>query len=471
MYITSSVGVLIVLLPLLFIAGLVIIGILLYRHPTKLQKKWYQVPLKKRKRMKQAMCLLGFCVAAGLFISPFADAETWKSEIHLSAKEKNFITKDSIDKINDENSKDTDYIKNEKWLKAFYKLINSDDKMSALLDDNENYKTWKSNITDRQSGEYEIRLKAETVALDRYFTHGSEDDDSDEAFDSYGTENFYEVIRRPDSSFEENYQKLTDAKKRMIRNLKWNYKDGILYAYNPDQKTCINGTAQYFMKDSELINKMEHSGYQGIKKWMEECEKNQAGIKVKVGNKTYLFHNTDQWYKFEKNGLTCLYNYKRLILRFNINKVIGNKTNISDIPQTGRGVWTVMADHTGASSDEVILRSYNEEDVYSKKNVQIYLQDQQIKQMLICWDPTDVIKGFTKEESEFLKACFEKMGISSDDAQKWLDTFKLKKTPQRGKLGSWSYQKGKNEMKISVRSSDDNQGYYVKFYKKSKGNN
>ena len=102
-----------------------------------------------------------------------------------------------------------------------------------------------------------------------------------------------------------------------------------------------------------------------------------------------------------------------------------------------------MADHTGASSDEVILRSYNEEDVYSKKNVQIYLQDQQIKQMLICWDPTDVIKGFTKEESEFLKACFEKMGISSDDAQKWLDTFKLKKTPQSGKLGSWSYQKGK----------------------------
>ena len=45
-------------------------------------------------------------------------------------------------------------------------------------------------------------------------------------------------------------------------------------------------------------------------KWMEQCEKDTAGIKVKVGDKTYLFHNTDKWHTFKKNGLTCLYNYK-----------------------------------------------------------------------------------------------------------------------------------------------------------------
>ena len=52
------------------------------------------------------------------------------------------------------------------------------------------------------------------------------------------------------------------------------------------------------MKDTKLINMMEKSGYKGIKKWMEQCENDQAGIKVKAGNKTYLLHNTDKWHKF-----------------------------------------------------------------------------------------------------------------------------------------------------------------------------
>ena len=33
------------------------------------------------------------------------------------------------------------------------------------------------------------------------------------------------------------------------------------------------------------------------------------------------------------------------------------------------------------------------------------------------------------------------MGISSKDAQEWLNTFMIKKTPQSGKLGSWIYSK------------------------------
>ena len=47
-------------------------------------------------------------------------------------------------------------------------------------------------------------------------------------------------------------------------------------------RECINGTSQYYMKNSKLINTMENSGYKGIKKWMEQCEKDTAGIKVKV---------------------------------------------------------------------------------------------------------------------------------------------------------------------------------------------
>ena len=284
------------------------------------------------------------------------------------------------------------------------------------------------------------------------------DIDSDVDFDSYNTDGFYDIIQRPDNTFEENYQKLTDSEKQEIQNLNWNYKDGLLYATNENHKRCINGTSQYYMKNSKLINTMENSGYKGIKKWMEQCEKDTAGIKVKVGDKTYLFHNTDKWHTFKKNGLTCLYNYKRFIIRFDFNKVIGFRSNLSDLPQSGREMWTAISDHSGSAANEVILRSYNDEELYARKNVQIFLQDHKIKQMLIYWDETEAFKGFTKEEKIFLKGCFEKMGISSKDAQEWLNTFMIKKTPQSGKLGSWTYSKGnsKNQV-ISLINNNENE--------------
>lgn len=47
MYMGLSLGVIIILLPLLLLAFLIAVGVVLYRHPSKLQKKWYQVSLKK----------------------------------------------------------------------------------------------------------------------------------------------------------------------------------------------------------------------------------------------------------------------------------------------------------------------------------------------------------------------------------------------------------------------------------------
>ena len=193
--------------------------------------------------------------------------------------------------------------------------------------------------------------------------------------------------------------------------------------------------------------------------------------KVKVGDKTYLFHNTDKWHTFKKNGLTCLYNYKRFIIRFDFNKVIGFRSNLSDLPQSGREMWTAISDHSGSAANEVILRSYNDEELYARKNVQIFLQDHKIKQMLIYWDETEAFKGFTKEEKIFLKGCFEKMGISSKDAQEWLNTFMIKKTPQSGKLGSWTYSKGNSKNQVISLINHNENNNYVNFYKKSKGNN
>lgn len=464
MYISHSIGIILILLPLLFIAVIVAIGVVLYRHPSKLQKKWYQVPLKRRKRVKQAAVILGFCILAVIFAMPLVQGERFVSTIHLSAKEDNLITRKQILAKANETEEDLRDDKGQ-WLKTVYKILKSDDNISGV-DGNigaagSNYEEWKTNIADDQTGEYETRLNAENIVINSY---------TDDMY-SYDEDKFYDIIQKSDKTFEENYQKLSDTDKKKIEDLKWHYKDGILYATDKKNKGCINGTAQYYMKDSKLINTMEKSGFAGIKKWMRQCEDQKEGINVKVGNKTYLFHNTDKWYKFEKNGLTCLYNYKRFVIRFDLNKVIGMKSHMSDLPQNGRELWSIVADHSGKSCDEVILRSYNEEDLYAKKNVQILLKDHKIKQVLIYWDDSESFKGFTKEENVFLKECFEKMGISSEEASRWLETFTIKKKNQNGKLGSWTYQQGKISNQIVTLTNTSDDGNYVNFYKKDKGNN
>ena len=53
MYFSTSISYIIILSPLILLALLATIGIVLYRHPSKLQRKWYSVSFKKRKRIKQ----------------------------------------------------------------------------------------------------------------------------------------------------------------------------------------------------------------------------------------------------------------------------------------------------------------------------------------------------------------------------------------------------------------------------------
>lgn len=464
MYISHSIGIILILLPLLFIAAIVAIGVVLYRHPSKLQKKWYQVSLKRRKRVKQAAVVLGFCILIVLFVMPLVQGERFVSMIRLSAKEDKLITSKQILAKANETEPDVREGKG-KWLKTIYKILNSDSIISSSINISEtgvdNYEVWKDNIANDKTGEYEVRLDAKDVVIDNY---------AEDMF-SYDEDGFYNIIKKSDKTYEENYQKLSDADKKQIEDLNWNYKKGILYATDKKNRGWINGTAQYYMKDSKLINTMEKSGFAGIKKWMKQCEDQKEGINVKVGNKTYLFHNTNKWYKFEKNGLTCLYNYRCFVIRFDLNKVIGMKSHIADLPQTGRELWSVMADHSGKSCDEVVLRSYNKEDPYAKKNVQILLKDHKIKQVMIYWEESESLKGFTKEEKVFLKACFEKMGISSEDAAKWLETFTIKKKGQNGKLGSWTYQQGKISNQIIALTNTSDDADYVNFYKNDKGNN
>lgn len=163
MYYSTATGYIIILSPLILLALLATIGIVLYRHPSKLQRKWYSVSFKKRKRIKQIAILLGFCMAAGLFIYPLTSKKQFVSTISLSANENNFITENKINQI----SEDRREIKNEQWLKKFYKMMKSDDESSTLLDDSGSYEVWKTSIMEDKTGEYELRLRAEDTVLHR----------------------------------------------------------------------------------------------------------------------------------------------------------------------------------------------------------------------------------------------------------------------------------------------------------------
>lgn len=176
MYYSTATGYIIILSPLILLALLATIGIVLYRHPSKLQRKWYSISFKKRKRVKQIAILLGFCMVAGLFIYPLTSKKQFVSTISLSANENNFITEDKINQI----SEDRREIKNEKWLKEFYKMMKSDDESSSLLDDSGSYEVWKTSIMEDKTGEYELRLRAEDTVLHRFSIQQSDEDiDSD----------------------------------------------------------------------------------------------------------------------------------------------------------------------------------------------------------------------------------------------------------------------------------------------------
>ena len=113
----------------------------------------------------------------------------------------------------------------------------------------------------------------------------------------------------------------------------------------------------------------------------------------------------------QENGLTCLYNYKTFIIRFDFNKVIG-LSNLSDLPQSGREMWTAISDHSGSAANEVILRSYNDEELLCKEKCsRSFGKITRSNRCLIYGMKQRHSKDYKKKI--FLKGCFEKMGISS----------------------------------------------------------
>ena len=81
--------------------------------------------------------------------------------------------------------------------------MKSDDESSTLLDDSGSYEVWRTSILEDKTGEYELRLRAEDTVLHRFSIQQSDEDiDSDGDFDSYDTDGFYDIIQRPDNTFE-----------------------------------------------------------------------------------------------------------------------------------------------------------------------------------------------------------------------------------------------------------------------------
>lgn len=216
MYMGLSLGVIIILLPLLLFSISDRSGSCALPTSIKTTEKMVSGIVEKRRRVKQAGIFLGFCAAAALFIYPLVNGEKFVSTIRLSAKERNLITKNKIKKTADESSK-AGTAKNDKWLKSLYKIIRSDDMIAAqFLSNSSSYDEWASNIGIGSTGEYEMRLFVENVVADKFAEKKSDEDiDSDEDFDSYDDTGFYKIIQRPDNTLEENYQKLTDSENKM----------------------------------------------------------------------------------------------------------------------------------------------------------------------------------------------------------------------------------------------------------------
>ena len=92
--------------------------------------------------------------------------------------------------------------------------MKSDDESSTLLNDIGSYEVWKTSILEDKTGEYELRLRAEDTVLRRFSIQQSDEDiDSDVDFDSYNTDGFYDIIQRPDNTFEEKLSKAYRFKK------------------------------------------------------------------------------------------------------------------------------------------------------------------------------------------------------------------------------------------------------------------
>ena len=84
-------------------------------------------------------------MAAGLLIYPLTSKKQFVSTISLSANENNFITEDKIDQI----SEDRREIKNEQWLKKFYKMMKSDDERQNCVGMENDEELCSSSATDK----------------------------------------------------------------------------------------------------------------------------------------------------------------------------------------------------------------------------------------------------------------------------------------------------------------------------------
>lgn len=424
----------------LFFTGSILffmIGITLYRHPMKIWRKFSNSSLKKRRALKRIglFCMTALII---LYLAPMFFQKTEKSLISFRAasmpvgKEKKIL--EPIWKKR--KRAETISRKEDRQLKTLYQIL-SQTELTRTCFQNEtyqsaSYKEWRDDILTGDA-EYVLSLKAEWAADE--IGKGTDSEEEDRVHDEFD-EQFYGLFQKKDGTYEEDYDKLSGGIQKKIRNLNWQRKKGVLCAID-EQGVCINGTAQYRMEESHLFDRLERAGYRGIKRWIQNCEQDSKGIEVNAGGKKELFHNTSQYYMFRKNGITFSYNFKRLEIRFDAKKLYGEAQQKASAERVG--IWTLKTDHSGEKIREQVFRSYNDEEVYSKKQCVLVSESNQIMRMILCWENQTKVWGISEAEKPFLEACFVKMGISRQEARQWMENASMKNRPKSGVLGRWKY--------------------------------
>lgn len=424
---------------LLFIGMMLffMIGITLYRHPMKIWKKYSNSSLKKRKAMKR-IGLFGMMSLMILYLAPMFFEKTEKSLVSFKAASMPMGKEKKILETMSKKRKRAETIskKEDRQLKTLYQILSQTDLTKACFQNetyqSTSYEAWRDDILTGDA-EYVLSLKAEWAADEMgKIADLQEEDRVHDAFD----EQFYDLFQKEDGTYEEDYDALPRKIQNKIRNLNWQRKKGVLCAID-EQGVCVNGTAQYRMEESPLFDRLERAGYRGIKRWMQNCEKDSKGIEINAGGKKELFHNTSQYYIFRKKGIIFSYNFKRLEIRFDAKKLYGEAERKVSAERVG--IWTLKTDHSGEKLREQVFRSYNDEDVYSKKHCVLVSENNQVMRMILCWEDQTKVRGVSEAEKPFLKACFLKMGISKQEAGQWLESVSMKNNPKSGVLGKWKY--------------------------------
>lgn len=400
------------------------------RKPSKLVKKYGQIPLKGRKRI-QRICLGAGFVLTAVFLGRSLIVKKTPSSVQMETKTSKLPLK-KLSKEQDETKIDPTY---EKYLKKLYNIM-AESLYINMLEDTEDFESW---IELREDQCEPFAISAEEIL--------------GKGGDSYTatSSKFYDLIQKKKNDYVRNYSQLSKKKQKEMQGWSWKEKEGILYAVNGKEGKYLQGTAQMNLENSEFVKSMEKAGFTGISKWMHDCTADKNGIWINTTDgKKRLFHDAGTYHKFTSHGLTFYYNYQCLKIYFDYEKLTGKEDAVKNFPIEIDPEWTVKHTRPGGTYSQIDLNT-DIGSFYCAKNMKVLTKDGQICQVTVCAATQEdnltgengkmMVRrqdGFYGSEKPFLLKCLKNMGVSEEEAKSWLEQVNFRKDKE-GEIGTCHY--------------------------------